>query len=207
MNSNVLPSSTIVGDNTEYMPAAFIRASNTVTPQHRNHPAALTSATTLPLHSSLPYRPERDHHIMGPHQLVDTATSFGPVIHACSGHQRSQPSFVTSRTGPVASPSVKCLWDEGSCGVALDDVSPSGITRHLRDIHFSNPPHAWHNKHRGTCRWGDSCKSDAMKYESLGKHIAAVHLRSTEQQCGQCHKWFSRSDTLSRHVAENCPGS
>ncbi|TFY69831.1 hypothetical protein EVJ58_g201 [Rhodofomes roseus] len=73
----------------------------------------------------------------------------------------------------------RCTWDGGICGITLDDLTPSGVIRHLKAFHFNNPLNAWENKKRGVCRWGHDCSGCEMNYESLGKHIASVHLRST----------------------------
>ncbi|EPS96493.1 hypothetical protein FOMPIDRAFT_1053283 [Fomitopsis schrenkii] len=102
----------------------------------------------------------------------------------------------------------RCIWDGGICGITLDDLSPSGVIRHLKAYHFNHPANPWENKKRGVCRWGcEECGSGEMNYESLGKHIASVHLRSTARPCTVCGRQFARTDTLSRHLLENCPGA
>ena len=95
----------------------------------------------------------------------------------------------------------KCEWDGGSCGVALDDISPAGIARHLRSYHFRNN---WQARSRGRCCWGTGCRGDEMNFESMGKHVAQVHLGSTKRQCQQCGGTFARNDALLRHLREHC---
>ncbi|KAH9928994.1 hypothetical protein B0H21DRAFT_712078 [Amylocystis lapponica] len=97
----------------------------------------------------------------------------------------------------------RCEWDRGSCGgILLDDLSPAGIMRHLKDYHYR----PWDGKQRVACVWGtNGCRSDPIVLENIGKHVASVHLKSTQSVCRGCGKVFARPDTLSRHIAEACP--
>ncbi|KZT10302.1 uncharacterized protein LAESUDRAFT_419855 [Laetiporus sulphureus 93-53] len=99
---------------------------------------------------------------------------------------------------------VKCKWG-GNCDIELDDLTPTGINRHLKDHHYY--PSEWDARCRGACQWqGSPCSSvPDMYYSSFGKHIAAVHLGSTARTCPHCNAIFSRADTLSRHVERYCP--
>ncbi|KAH9910510.1 hypothetical protein B0H21DRAFT_705007, partial [Amylocystis lapponica] len=99
-----------------------------------------------------------------------------------------------------------CRWysDGGMCNAPLDDVSPAGLARHLRDFHFEGK---WSNTHRGVCCFrenGRACGRD-MDYASFGKHIASVHLKSTSSTCPDCGKEFGRGDSLARH-RKTCHG-
>ncbi|KZT10299.1 uncharacterized protein LAESUDRAFT_419654 [Laetiporus sulphureus 93-53] len=98
----------------------------------------------------------------------------------------------------------RCTWEGGWCGIYLDDLTPSGIQRHLKDHHFNTKDRPWSNRNRGKCLWSPDCRSDLMNYESLGKHIAQVHLKSTLEICDICGGHFARSDALLRHRRENC---
>ncbi|CCM04336.1 uncharacterized protein FIBRA_06508 [Fibroporia radiculosa] len=108
-------------------------------------------------------------------------------------------------TEPTQCTHTPCLWGNGTCRIALDDLSPSGLTRHLKAFHFNTGANQWDNKRRGMCAWGSHCDAQEMNFESFGKHIAAVHLRSTAQRCPRCGRGFARGDTLTRHMLENCP--
>ncbi|KZT70484.1 hypothetical protein DAEQUDRAFT_756368 [Daedalea quercina L-15889] len=98
-------------------------------------------------------------------------------------------------------PITYCAWDGGSCGAPLDDVSPAGIARHLRTCHFRGN---WQPRSRGRCCWGAGCRGDEMNYESMGKHVAQVHLQTTKRQCQRCGGTFARNDALLRHLREHC---
>ncbi|CCM04340.1 uncharacterized protein FIBRA_06512 [Fibroporia radiculosa] len=98
-----------------------------------------------------------------------------------------------------------CLWGDGTCHIALDDLSPAGLTRHLKAFHFTSHGDPWGNKRRGLCAWGAHCDAQEMNFESFGKHVAAVHLRSTAQRCPWCGRGFARADTLARHMLGTCP--
>jgi len=102
---------------------------------------------------------------------------------------------------------VPCRWNNGSCNIGLDDVSAAGLIRHLKAFHFNDSTNQWNNKARGVCMWGDQCGGGEMNYENIGKHIAAVHLRSLARICTRCNRVFARPDTLSRHLNENCLGT
>ncbi|KAI0944870.1 hypothetical protein AcV7_001556 [Taiwanofungus camphoratus] len=133
-----------------------------------------------------------------------------PVHHSSIGYSHPAPSYSQPppRTSTLAYPPQRtpCLWDGGSCGVTLDDVSAAGIIRHLKAYHFDHVTNPWGNRKRGRCRWDTYCRSEEMNYESLGKHIAEVHLGSTAQICPYCRGRFARADTLARHLRENCDG-
>ncbi|KZT10456.1 uncharacterized protein LAESUDRAFT_644420 [Laetiporus sulphureus 93-53] len=105
----------------------------------------------------------------------------------------------------ISIPRTPCCWNGGSCGVALDDVTPAGILRHLKAFHSGGQP--WNGKARDMCRWGDMCENGEMNLDSFGKHVACVHLRSTARPCSTCGREFARPDTLARHISGGCPGA
>ncbi|KAI0926663.1 hypothetical protein AcV5_010509 [Taiwanofungus camphoratus] len=100
---------------------------------------------------------------------------------------------------------VRCCWGI-FCNFPLQDVSPSGITRHLRQFHFDDGNNAWQSRKRGVCQWWEQDKpcNQEMFFASYGTHIASVHLRSTSQQCPYCRCVFSRLDSLLRHLKGRC---
>jgi len=93
------------------------------------------------------------------------------------------------------------------CPVLLDDISPAGIKRHLKAGHLDTPSNPWENRKRSKCCWGEGCRSGEMNYESLGKHIAEIHLRSTMTTCPNCGATFARGDSFYRHERETCGSS
>ncbi|OCH93338.1 hypothetical protein OBBRIDRAFT_709233, partial [Obba rivulosa] len=91
-----------------------------------------------------------------------------------------------------------CLWGSG-CLHVLDDLSYSGITRHLESYHSADM------QSRGKCRW-DSCRNfEPMQSASFGKHISCVHLKYDTWHCPFCGHECSRWDALQRHVDATCP--
>lgn len=101
---------------------------------------------------------------------------------------------------------VPCRWGAHPCGILLDDVTASGIARHLKDHHYNVG--GWHNRYRGPCLWrgadGACCNRD-MFYGTFGKHTATVHLQTLKRTCRLCHATFSRGDALRRHLDAYCP--
>ncbi|KZT10300.1 uncharacterized protein LAESUDRAFT_711526 [Laetiporus sulphureus 93-53] len=131
----------------------------------------------------------------GSHQHYDPRVAYGILP------QQLPPAFPL-----VYGRNVTCSWD-GTCGVTLDDLSPAGITRHLKEHHFQGVP--WHNKDRGLCKWVDwdgKCDRE-LNHASFGKHIASVHLKSTARSCPHCHHELGRADSLDRHIKNYCSQS
>ena len=103
-------------------------------------------------------------------------------------------------TGPTEP---RCEWHSEHCGMTLEDSSPAGIARHLRQHHNVV---VTDNRNRGVCVWGGRCGKD-MFPSSFGKHIAECHLRNMTKQCQYCGADFARADTLSRHIKAFCPNT
>ncbi|KAL6303247.1 hypothetical protein BKA93DRAFT_826754 [Sparassis latifolia] len=104
------------------------------------------------------------------------------------------------------SPPVPCQWG-GVCGIGLDDVSPGGILRHLREYH---PEEKLDKQTRGRCLWStghDALCERPMMQSNYGKHIAEIHVRSMAVECPSCRKSFSRPDVLEKHRNGRCKGS
>ncbi|KAF9819393.1 hypothetical protein IEO21_02136 [Rhodonia placenta] len=100
-----------------------------------------------------------------------------------------------------------CRWRK--CGLPLDDLSPAGITRHLRAHHFSESSDTlleWEKRSRGSCEWSDDTHAcgRTMSHAGLGKHIAAVHFRTTLRRCPRCGDKFAGLGTFNRHFRELC---
>ena len=95
--------------------------------------------------------------------------------------------------------SARCQWE--GCTVILDDLSHPGIRRHFRDFHRVT------RGQQVRCAWGGNCRSEAMLYENIPKHIAECHLKSMAQPCPNCHNVFARKDKLKRHLTAGCPAA
>ncbi|KAL6303279.1 hypothetical protein BKA93DRAFT_788960 [Sparassis latifolia] len=84
-----------------------------------------------------------------------------------------------------------------------DKPTAGMIKRHLREHHIRGE---WHQKSEGVCKWyteGKPC-GKSLKHESLGKHVASVHLGALACFCNFCGDKFSRIDALTRHVRKWC---
>ncbi|PCH44900.1 hypothetical protein WOLCODRAFT_124289 [Wolfiporia cocos MD-104 SS10] len=118
--------------------------------------------------------------------------------------QTEDPSIHPVHTSPISSSDqAQCRWGH-PCGRSLDDVTPAGIARHLKEHHID--PSTWHNKNRGHCLWSDwdgLCNRE-MNYASFGKHIASVHLHATASKCPHCQRALGRADSLDRHIKNYC---
>ncbi|EJF63757.1 hypothetical protein DICSQDRAFT_153596 [Dichomitus squalens LYAD-421 SS1] len=110
-------------------------------------------------------------------------------------------SAVSTNHGHPSEP--RCEWESQHCGMLLEDSSPAGIARHLRQYHSVA---VTDNRNRGVCLWGGRCGKD-MYPSSFGKHIAECHLRNMTKQCPHCGSDFARADTLSRHIKAFCPNT
>lgn len=100
----------------------------------------------------------------------------------------------------------QCLW--GPCGYPLQDCTPAGLSRHLKEYHFDDVINLWDDRRRGLCQWsahGHPCGKE-MLYEGYGKHIASVHLGSISRICPRCDHKFARMDSLQRHLRQSCRG-
>ncbi|KZT63839.1 hypothetical protein DAEQUDRAFT_733388 [Daedalea quercina L-15889] len=104
---------------------------------------------------------------------------------------------------PAAEPLylANCEWND--CPILLDDTSPAGIQRHLREWHLNDPQHPWNKSRRGHCQWAGSCGKE-MAYASFGKHVSYVHLRHSIR-CPYCHRDIGRAGLLPLHVRRYCP--
>ncbi|KAJ8482493.1 hypothetical protein ONZ51_g5339 [Trametes cubensis] len=80
-------------------------------------------------------------------------------------------SAYTSR--PRATSAPRCEW--GTCRHIIEDSTPSGIARHLRQYHGVQ---VTDNRSRHPCIWGSRRCGKDMYPSSFGKHIAECHLRN-----------------------------
>ncbi|OSX66134.1 hypothetical protein POSPLADRAFT_1131161 [Postia placenta MAD-698-R-SB12] len=123
------------------------------------------------------------------------------------------PPAVAPRIDPHLTESVpieaaKCRWSDFPCGMIVWDLSPTGITRHLKEQHFDDIVNIWQDRKRGDCRWstsGQPCRSE-LYYGGFGKHVASVHLKSVSCKCPACGRECCRLDALKRHQRETCVG-
>ncbi|KAL6303270.1 hypothetical protein BKA93DRAFT_715348, partial [Sparassis latifolia] len=90
-----------------------------------------------------------------------------------------------------------CHWD-GGCDVMLNDITPSGIEFHIREVHLRGN---WNRQIRGVCTWvvGDRPCGRTMMHGGYGKHVASIHLQSTAVVCDVCGKTYCRNDVLQKH--------
>ncbi|KZT70512.1 hypothetical protein DAEQUDRAFT_210402 [Daedalea quercina L-15889] len=98
-----------------------------------------------------------------------------------------------------------CRWN--GCVIHLDDDSKGGIKRHLQRFHEPD----LRISPRCPCRWlgddGRPCEKDFSGVETLAKHIATVHLQSSQLKCPYCGSSMSRPDALTRHLQATCRSS
>ncbi|KAH9911591.1 hypothetical protein B0H21DRAFT_466352 [Amylocystis lapponica] len=132
-----------------------------------------------------------------------TYTNPNPRPLSLSPHLLPSHATVQDRaTTHVVHDGQRCLWH--GCTAFLDDLSPGGITRHLRAKHF----YQWAPKSREHCLWcaetGRVCHRP-MDLASLGKHISTVHLQATSRRCSRCRRSLCRGDALARHMRDHCP--
>ncbi|OBZ77428.1 hypothetical protein A0H81_02359 [Grifola frondosa] len=119
----------------------------------------------------------------------DTASA---VVHAVPGGRSSMnyaeyldfSSFSNSRTRTSSATSsndrIRCLWDN-HCNTVLDDLTASGIIRHLKTYHYCTPENPWSDDRRGYCKL-DYCQERAdMNFLNYGKHVETVHLKRTSR--------------------------
>ena len=140
--------------------------------------------------------PSPDRHRVSPTSMAPMSYSgYYPLPH---GH----PSASLHAAPATSGSDVRCEWGDG-CIAPLEDTTPAGIARHLRQYH--DVP-VTDNRTRGSCVWGGRCNKD-MFPSSFGKHIAECHLRNMTKQCPYCSADFARADTLSRHIKAFCPNT
>ncbi|KAI0944868.1 hypothetical protein AcW1_001696 [Taiwanofungus camphoratus] len=111
------------------------------------------------------------------------------------------PAAASNTPSASDAPGARCLWGPVRCNVPLFDLTPGGIRRHLKQHHFDQGA-SWENRRRGGCAWGHGgrpCEKD-LNYASFGKHVASIHLRSTLCACRYCAHYFTRRDSLNRHM-------
>jgi len=113
----------------------------------------------------------------------------------------SEPSTPPADSEPHIPPI--CRWE--GCNVWLDDSSPSGVKRHLYDHHRITRADCARGA-RGFCRWeidGGEC-GRSLDLSSFAKHVASVHLKSTQRRCKDCRCMIGRADSLTRHQRDHC---
>ncbi|KAI0360595.1 hypothetical protein OH77DRAFT_1433966 [Trametes cingulata] len=128
------------------------------------------------------------------------APGYPPSAHQSSTLDYGAHSAHDVRPRPMTLP--RCEW--GDCHMPIEDSSPSGIARHLKQYH--NVP-VTDNRTRHPCSWGSRHCGKEMYPSSYGKHIAECHLRNMVKRCPQCGADFARADTLSRHIKAFCRNS
>jgi len=148
-----------------------------------------------------------DQHGAGLMQGHSPVTSHPRPIPTPVDYPVSQPKFEsTSSPTYVQQPRtlIPCEWGD-DCDIGLDDLSAGGLQRHLREWHFGQ---TWTPLRTVACQWHDGGQTcgRAMQQRSLGKHVAALHLKAMAVTCGDCGKTFARPDVLRKHQNECCEG-
>ncbi|KAI0938632.1 hypothetical protein AcV5_000270 [Taiwanofungus camphoratus] len=164
-------------------------------------PQLVSTPATSPIRGS--------HHHHHRNEASSSVAHYDPHVFGSPSNTPPRPAAVQSVASYDTVGRVPCCWGEPCCGVLLDDVSPAGIARHLKDFHFDAATRPWSNKNCGPCEWWDlesPCPRE-MNYASYGKHIASVHLRSTARWCPYCQNELGRADSFDRHVRHYCPRS
>lgn len=159
-----------------------------------------------------------DHQLAPPLSGFETVYAFAHSPHPTFGALPSidGPSFPASDHDlplpihPIMTSVAQvrtCHW-QGFCDRTISALSPGRVMQHLRQYHLhteANPTPA------GTmtlCCWvmqdGTLCGRHILG-SNLGKHVAAVHLKSTARACDRCGRVVSRGDALWRHVRK-CRG-
>ncbi|KAH9926698.1 uncharacterized protein B0H18DRAFT_1118775 [Fomitopsis serialis] len=139
-------------------------------------------------------------------------TSIHPSVGVPNYHYYSadQNNYVDSEppTPPPAGSELRippiCRWE--GCNVLLDDSSPSGVKRHLYDCHDITRADCASGA-RGHCKWeidGAERCGRALDLSSFAKHVASVHLKSTQRRCEDCRCMIGRADSLTRHQRDHC---
>ena len=135
-----------------------------------------------------------------PYEYTGSASSSSPgPSHTVitEEHGRPMPSI-----DPAAEPLylANCEW--GYCQILLDDTSPAGIMRHLREWHLGGDNKPFNKTRRGHCQWAGGCGKE-MAYASFGKHVSYVHLRH-DIRCPHCNRDIGRAGLLPLHLERYC---
>ncbi|KAH9924188.1 uncharacterized protein B0H18DRAFT_1105090 [Fomitopsis serialis] len=127
------------------------------------------------------------------------ATNIGPSRTSTATAGRDMPNSDVNPTEELPYLAI-CEW--GTCSILLDDTSPSGMMRHLREWHLSDPCRPFNKRRRGYCQWAGGCGKE-MAHASFGKHVSYVHLRHSIR-CPHCHRDIGRQGLLPLHVERYC---
>ncbi|EED85315.1 predicted protein [Postia placenta Mad-698-R] len=149
-----------------------------------------------------------DHQLMPPlffHAALGALPSIDRPSFPTSDHNLPLPihPIMTSVTQVRT-----CHW-QGFCDHTISALSPGHVMQHLQQYNLNveaNPPPVGIIT---LCCWvmqdGTLCGRQVTN-RNLGKHVAAVHLKSTARKCDCCGHIVSRSDTLWHHM-KKCHGS
>ena len=128
------------------------------------------------------------------------------ISSSSSGLSRTVATVEHDSSAPVFAPAVEplylasCEW--GTCPILLDDTSPAGIMRHLREWHLCDDTKPFNKTRRGQCQWAGGCGKE-MAYASFGKHVSYVHLRH-DIRCPNCNRDIGRAGLLPLHLQRYC---
>ncbi|KAI0711266.1 hypothetical protein C8Q76DRAFT_735778 [Earliella scabrosa] len=149
---------------------------------------------------TMSYSSHHDRYRVSPPASIPHGT-YGSSYSSYGAVPPSHPSASLHSPPATSGSEARCEWGDRRCAIPLEDSSPSGIARHLRQYHDIS---VTDNRTRAVCMWGGRCCKD-MFPSSFGKHIAECHLRNMTKQCPHCGADFARADTLSRHIKAFCP--
>ncbi|KAH9920452.1 uncharacterized protein B0H18DRAFT_1024022 [Fomitopsis serialis] len=139
-----------------------------------------------------------------PRGAQSVASAYHAMFHSLTGEPRFALRALSPANSPDAGvaplPAHTCSFGGPECSHILADVTPRGIRKHLEAEH---PSQLLFSKGKVQCRW-DDCDKWLTGMHNLTKHIAAVHLKSSQVCCPQCGAPCSRRDSLDRHMRRNC---
>lgn len=152
-----------------------------------SHTGAWQPAEPPSTDTSFPYQHTGSERYPGPSQTRLTAEHDSPIPPTLD--LTAEPLYLAN-----------CEWDH--CQIMLDDTSPAGVMRHLREWHLAGDQKPFNKTRRGYCRWASGC-SKQMAYASFGKHVSYVHLRH-DIRCPLCNRDIGRAGLLPLHLEKYC---
>ncbi|KAH9919048.1 uncharacterized protein B0H18DRAFT_912562 [Fomitopsis serialis] len=129
-----------------------------------------------------------------------------PFGNTFSTTERPVSPVAVNTAAPAPAPTI-CFFG-GPCPHPAPDalrqtpVPANAMKRHLEECHNLTQDRTG----RFICEWGDAdkpaCGTDLKGLGALAKHIATVHLRSSQVRCKRCGMLFSRRDS-ERHKEDS----
>ncbi|KAI0372033.1 hypothetical protein BV20DRAFT_138226 [Pilatotrama ljubarskyi] len=180
---------------------------STMQPRHAQYHSAYAAyqartSSAAPNHQTTPSESYNNAYAGAPPSAFRDNSGYATTGHNSASLGYAAQSAYDARPQAMATP--RCEWGDSLCGMPIEDSSPSGIARHLKQYHNIQ---VTDNRSRHSCLWGSRRCGKDMYPSSFGKHIAECHLRNMVKRCPHCGADFARADTLSRHIKAFCPNS